>query len=183
VWYITPEDQRDKPQSDWTYHRVNGIGHTPFRYQRTDLVKNSDGKSIVMQLGAHVDMEYEKKSVTDAITKAMGFLGMSADVRMGMFDLPDYVEELRDEAAIQAAEAAEENAVRARHEFEDFLVESHERLMAAKDIRDLEIAYKPALIRIQRQGTKQEVEEFTGLKTTVAKRLIAEARAKEASNG
>ncbi len=46
--------------------------------------------------GAFVDDEAFKKAFTDAIGNAMKFIGMSADVHMGMFDDSKYVASLRE---------------------------------------------------------------------------------------
>lgn len=47
--------------------------------------------------GPKADDDAEKKACTDAITNAMKFLGMSADVHMGKFDDVRYVENLKEE--------------------------------------------------------------------------------------
>lgn len=47
--------------------------------------------------GAFVDDEAFKKAYTDAIMNAFKFLGVAADVHMGLFDDSKYVQEMRDE--------------------------------------------------------------------------------------
>lgn len=76
---------------------VTHYGHTPF------VSANSFGPST--------DFEASKKSLTDAIGKCLSMLGFSADIRMGLYELPDYLEELKEEVTIAKAEdreAAEE---------------------------------------------------------------------------
>lgn len=125
---------------------VEGIGHTSFRYGAT-----RDG-----QRGAMVDLEYEKKSLTDALTNAMAKLGMAADVRMGMFDERDYVEGLKDEIAIEEAGDAEAEAASQRHDFEDWYAAHLDLIKTAGSIREMEILYKGARPRVERQGTAEQ---------------------------
>jgi hypothetical protein len=49
--------------------------------------------------GAFTDDEAFKKAFTDAVTNAFKFIGVSADVHMGMFDDSKYVSELKEEFA------------------------------------------------------------------------------------
>jgi len=166
LWYVHPGDLEKDPIP---FHRVHGVGHTPFRVQST----MKDGTPN----GARVDMEYEKKSVTDAVTKAMSYLGMTADVRMGMFDMPDYVAGVKDDFAIAEAESKTEEVIRQRHEFQDWLTSFRQLIDGAMHVRELELLWKPALPRIQRQGTKEEVEMATGWKNDNFRRLTEKARA------
>ncbi len=45
--------------------------------------------------GEFIDEEAAKKSVTDAVTKCLSYLGFGADVHMGLFDDDKYVTELK----------------------------------------------------------------------------------------
>lgn len=47
--------------------------------------------------GPFTDEEAAKKSVTDALTKCLSYLGLAGDVHLGMFDDSKYVAELKDE--------------------------------------------------------------------------------------
>ncbi len=55
------------------------------------------------KFGTTTDGEAPKKSLTDAIKKSLSMLGFSADVFLGMFDDADYVEQLKEEEAIESA--------------------------------------------------------------------------------
>lgn len=125
---------------------ITGIGHTPFR----------TGTTYNGQRGARVDAEYEKKSLTDALTNAMAKLGMAADVRMGMFDERDYVEGLKDEIAIEESGDAEAEAASQRHEFTDWYADHMKLIEDAGSIREMEILYKGARPRVERQGTAEQ---------------------------
>jgi len=63
---------------------VEHIGGTLFSGQR------SDGK-------AFTDEDAPKKSVTDALVKALSMIGFAGDIFMGRYDDSKYVDELRDE--------------------------------------------------------------------------------------
>jgi hypothetical protein len=54
--------------------------------------------------GMTTDGEAPKKSLTDAIKKALSMLGFSADVFLGLFDDEGYVQQLKEEEAITNAD-------------------------------------------------------------------------------
>lgn len=58
--------------------------------------------------GAYTDEEAPKKSLTDAMTKALSWLGFGADVHMSMFDDNKYLNEVRARKAAQQKEAEKE---------------------------------------------------------------------------
>ncbi len=49
--------------------------------------------------GAFTDEEAPKKSLTDALTKGLSWLGFAADIHMGLYDDNKYVNQLKDEFA------------------------------------------------------------------------------------
>ena len=61
-------------------------------FGQTDFVSKN-------KYGIVTDEEAPKKSLTDAMTKAMSLLGFSADIHMGMYDDSKYVAEVRREFA------------------------------------------------------------------------------------
>lgn len=154
LWYIHPETGEKCS--------VQATGHTPFRY-----LASSSGEKYV-----RIDDEYEKKSITDAITKAMSFLGMAADVRMGLFDIDDYLKGRKDEEAIRSAEDSEAERVRQRHEFEDWLEKTMKLMATATSLRELEIIYKGGLDRVKRQGNQESLKNYTAVKNTRARELM-----------
>ncbi len=151
LWYRSPEGPLSLgPGTPTVVEKekcyITGIGHTPFRYGAS-----RDGQRYPM-----TDMEYEKKSLTDALTNAMAKLGMAADVRMGMFDIPDYVKGLYDDIAVEEAGDTEAEVVTQRHEFEDWFKTHIELIETAGSIREMEILYKGARPRVERQGTAKQ---------------------------
>lgn len=57
--------------------------------------------------GFFTDEDHAKKSLTDAMTKALSWLGFSADVHMGWFDDSKYVNNLREKYAKAGQETGE----------------------------------------------------------------------------
>ena len=72
---------------------VEQYGCTPFTYKS--------------KWGVTTDTEAPKKSLTDAIKKALAMLGFSADIFLGLFDDQDYVAQRAEEEQIAKAEDAE----------------------------------------------------------------------------
>ena len=71
--------------------------------------------------GMTTDGEAPKKSLTDAIKKALSMLGFSADVFLGMFDDVNYVQQLQAEQAIEQAEDRQAEIDRQQQERLDFI--------------------------------------------------------------
>jgi len=74
-----------------------GIGHTPVSY------KKSDGSRWV------TDREYGKKSMTDAMAKALSLMGFSVDIHLGFYDNKYYVQAREQEAARKKAGNGKKN--------------------------------------------------------------------------
>jgi hypothetical protein len=82
LWY--------KPSESSERGEITHYGHTPYVYAN----KN----------GFQTDPEVGKKSLTDAIGKCLSMLGFAADIHMGQFDDINYLQELRNEFAIEKAD-------------------------------------------------------------------------------
>lgn len=94
-WGATVADEKYVPGAEGTIVHVVRIDfwHPDGKFntfgQTTFVGKNKNG--------AFTDEEAPKKSLTDAITKALSMLGFSADVHLGMYDDNKYVNDLRAE--------------------------------------------------------------------------------------
>ncbi len=97
----------------------------------TMINKRQDGSIFV-------DEEAAKKSVTDAVTKCLSYLGFGADVHMGMYDDNKYVAELKEEKrrekAIEVKLTAEERQA----------AEAEQKVVAARRIAELQQNTAPA---------------------------------------
>ncbi|MGG4609944.1 hypothetical protein [Providencia sp. Me31A] len=107
-WYITPNGTRAEFES---------YGATPYLYQT--------------QYGLKTDGEVIKKSLTDAIKKALSMLGFSSDVFMGMHDNPEYVASNKLEYEIKAATDNAEDVTRIRKELDEKFTKHTETMRSA----------------------------------------------------
>lgn len=110
----------------WGFHELEHLLANDIWCSRVELWYVYDGKrGTIEQWGAtqmvqkrssgeFIDEEAAKKSVTDAVTKCLSYLGFAADIHMGLFDDVKYVNEVKEEkAAERAAEKAEKAASKA----------------------------------------------------------------------
>jgi hypothetical protein len=107
-WYSDEYGQRSS---------FTSYGATPYRYQST--------------YGPKADGEVLKKSLTDAIKKALSMLGFSADVFMGMYDDPEYLVENKIEFGIKAASDKAEDLTRLRKELDEKFSRNTETMKTA----------------------------------------------------
>lgn len=97
-WYSVEGDVRGE---------IESYGATPYMYKTNKGIK--------------ADSEVIKKSLTDAIKKALSMLGFSADVWLGMHDNPEYLAENNIEFAIKNASEKAGDTVRLRKELDEKL--------------------------------------------------------------
>ncbi len=79
-----------------------------------------------------------KKSLTDATKKALSQLGFSADIFLGLYDNPQYREEIGQEFAIKNASDKAEDVARLRKELDEKLSRNAEFLASGGELRHLE---------------------------------------------
>lgn len=172
LWYRPlhqPEGGVAPPQWEWSMlvsppgadsaparYEIEGIGQTKFIY----LTKN----------GPFVDEDYEKKSLTDALTNAMSKLGMAADVRMGMFDDTDYLMAQQRLADIATSDDAEVEIVKQRQEFEEWYATHLGLIKTETDNRVLEVLFTGATPRMTREATQDQIDERYNAKNDTFRR-------------
>jgi hypothetical protein len=125
---------------------VWAVGHTPYitYNKRYNEVKH--------------DMEYFKKSITDALKKCLSQLGFAGDVFMGEYDDVNYLAALENEQAILAADKQAEEEARKEQEYLDWLKAIVEELEGAPDMVRLNTSYKSAVRKVAaRKDSKAEV--------------------------
>ncbi|MFW9099602.1 hypothetical protein ACOI8A_05580 [Pseudomonas sp. P4795] len=96
------------------------------------------------KFGTTTDGEAPKKSLTDAIKKSLSMLGFSADVFLGMFDDHTYVEQLKEEQAIELAVDKDAEILRQKQERLDWLnsaVETMGKAVTAHELKMLNVKY------------------------------------------
>ena len=105
--------------------------------------------------GMLTDGEAPKKSLTDAIKKALSSLGFSADVFLGMFDDKDYVSQLADEQAIEHAEDQEAEKARQQQERLDYIKSVIDSMAGAQSAQELKKIHDVAVRKLTlRKDTK-----------------------------
>jgi hypothetical protein len=82
------------------------FGHTPYIYRS--------------KYGPISDLEAPKKSVSDALKKSFSMIGVGADIFLGMFDDPSYVEQVANESAMAKADDKDAEAVKQQEEYEEW---------------------------------------------------------------
>ncbi|MBW5853149.1 transcription termination factor [Yersinia enterocolitica] len=107
-WYLNNGERKE----------VISFGATPYLYMSNKSQTVCDG-------------EAKKKSLTDAIKKALSMLGFSADIYLGYFDNPEYTKENAIEFDIKNATNKAEGATRLREELDEELKKVAETLRTA----------------------------------------------------
>ncbi|WP_236237670.1 hypothetical protein [Pseudomonas faucium] len=98
--------------------------------------------------GMTTDGEAPKKSLTDAIKKALSMLGFSADVFLGMFDDVNYVQQLQAEQAIEQAEDREAEIEKQKQERLDYIKSVVETMQGAQSLQELKKLHDHAVRRL-----------------------------------
>jgi hypothetical protein len=105
--------------------------------------------------GLSTDGEAPKKSLTDAIKKALSTLGFSADVFLGLHDDANYLEQLNEELAIEQAEDRIAEEERQKQERLDYIKSVVESMANAKTKNELKGIHDVAVRKLNaRQDTK-----------------------------
>lgn len=137
---------------DGERYEVEQFGHTPYVYNT--------------KYGFKTDFEAAKKSYTDAMKKCLSLLGFSADIFMGQYDNPDYIEAQIQSEKIEQADNREDELARQKVEFIEWL---EKELQAIKDIPN-----KSALAVIDRKirSKAERKAQVLGIKfDSVAKKI------------
>ncbi len=109
LWYTIECDVRGE---------LEAYGSTPYLYKTNNKGIKTDG-------------EAHKKSLTDAIKKALSMLGFSADVWLGWHDMPEYLADNAIEHSIKNASDKAEDTVRVRKELDDKFTANTETMRTA----------------------------------------------------
>lgn len=126
-WGYTIEDEKYVPGGEEYIIHVLRIR---FRYPGGEFPAYGQTTFVgINKNGVFTDEEAPKKSLTDAITKALSMLGFAADVHMGMYDDNKYVNSLKAEFGVQPVKS-----VRITPTEEAYLALTEEEKATAKKI-------------------------------------------------
>jgi len=95
---------------------------------------------------ARVDPEFAKKAETNTMSKALSKLGFSADVFLGEFDNPDYVEVVQNQYALEKAENKLEEKAKQEAQYKEWVDKSVNTISTAISLGELKGIYQ-SLIR------------------------------------
>lgn len=127
--------------------------------------------------GTTTDSEAPKKSLTDAIKKALSMLGFSADVFLGMFDDQNYVQQLQAEQAIEQAEDKEAEIERQKQERLAFIKGTVDAMKGAQSFRELKKIHDAAVRRLGARndtaGVQRVAKELADLSPKFAQETAA----------
>lgn len=130
--------------------------------------------------GTTTDGEAPKKSLTDAIKKSLSFLGFNADVYLGLFDDSDYVQQRKEETAIEAAEdqaVAQEQLQRERLDWLKSAVETMASAVTLHELKTLNTRY------VRSATSRNETGFLRRLSTTFEARKAELEAVNQASKG
>lgn len=96
-----------------------------------------------------IDDEVRKKVVTNAKTKGLSELGVSADVFLGQFDDPNYVNYRAYEEQIEQAEDREAEVTKKTLEFKDWCADEIKAYTAVRSVSALHLIYEKHKISLQ----------------------------------
>lgn len=136
---------------------VEQYGCTPFAYKS--------------KWGITTDTEAPKKSLTDAIKKALSMLGFSADIFLGMFDDREYVQLRKEEEQLAKAEDREAEAERQKEERLAYLKSVVESMAGAQNMHELKKMHDTAVRKLSARRDEAGVKRVAKELTTQTERL------------
>ena len=111
--------------------------------------------------GVQTDHEAQKKSLTDALKKALTMWGFSADVYMGLHDDPDYLRSISNEYAVAKSDDQAGAMVKQAIEYNDWTIKTANLLKTAVSLNELQGLYVGAMRRAKREADEVNQKAFT----------------------
>lgn len=130
---------------------VTHFGHTPYLY------KSAKGNFVY-------DQEAPKKSLTDALKKCLSMFGIGGDIFLGMFDDPTYVDEVKEDFAIEKADDKAAAMLAAKQAYDEKKRASIKLINEATTLRMLEAVYVEIIRKAKRQNDTKGIQEITAAK-------------------
>lgn len=117
-----------------------------------------------MGVGGKVDFDFAKKAETNTMSKALSKLGFSADIFMGDYDDPDYLQAVSNEFALEEAEDKIEEALRQQEEYESWASNVIHLIETAVSENELRKVFTGAIRKANLYKDKELVIQFTKAK-------------------
>ncbi|WP_431688932.1 hypothetical protein [Hahella sp. NBU794] len=137
VWY----------EVDGKRGEVIHYGHTPYVFRTRH--------------GIQTDPEAPKKSLTDALSKALSVLGFGADIHMGLYDDFNYVEQVAQEVEIETAVNQVEVKERQKAEAQAWLDENIRLMNESVNLNMLAGVFKSALRKLEAKRDTAGIKRLT----------------------
>lgn len=110
--------------------------------------------------GISDDGEAPKKSLMDAIKKALSMLGFCSDIFTGMFEDREYVQALEVEQKIERANDRDAEIAARRLETTEYVTRNKEAIEAAKTASEVKGLTKVAVLHLSRQKSIQSITDI-----------------------
>lgn len=132
-------------------------GHTQFIYKN--------------KWGMTTDIEFAKKSLTDALNKAASMFGFNSDIYLGKFDDVAYVQEVGAEFAMEEADDKEAEALKQKHEYRELFDANLKLIESAVSMNELEAVYKSILRKAKHRSEESDIKTLNDAVKVSKKRL------------
>ena len=126
---------------------ITAYGHTPY------ILKTKNGPMC--------DMEAPKKSLTDALKKALSMLGFSYDVFSGQFDDSSYVQAIKIKESIEKAEDRDSKIQEAQEELKGYVSRNLETINGCLSSSELGLVVKAVNGHLVRQAMNPVLKEIS----------------------
>jgi hypothetical protein len=110
--------------------------------------------------GVSDDGEAPKKSLMDAIKKALSMLGFCSDIFTGMFEDREYVQALEVEQQIERANDRDAEIAARRLETTEYVTRNKEAIEATKTASEAKGLTKVAVLHLSRQKSIQSITDI-----------------------
>jgi len=113
---------------------------------------------------ARVDPDFAKKAETNTMSKALSKLGFGADVFLGEFDNPDYLEVVQKEYALEKAENKLEEKARQEQQYKEWFDASLATISRCGSMPELRGAYQSLVRKANLTKDETAIKAFTKAK-------------------
>ena len=148
------------------FYHTNGKRHS-FPINNCWPVKVGSGEK------ARVDADFAKKAETNTMSKALSKLGFSADVFMGEFDNPDYIDVVNNEFALEKAEDKLAEKERQEAAYKEWLSAALGTIGKCGTMQELQGVYKSLVRKAKLSNDEPAIKAFTKAKDTKKAELEA----------
>jgi hypothetical protein len=131
---------------DGEKHCVTHYGNTPFVHTN--------------KYGVQTDFEAPKKSLTDAMKKALSMIGFTADIHMGMHDDQNYVEIVSSQLALEKSDDKVDEEARQALEYREWLQENLRLIKTATNLNELRLLHKAVIRKLDMRKDEGSKKAF-----------------------